>query len=97
MAGYKLQETEIQKALVNLPGWTVKEGKLHKEYKFTSFSEAMGWMVNVGIQAEAMGHHPEWFNVYNLVSVTLITYDLGHVISNLDIELAKKMEEVFNR
>ncbi|MTJ09076.1 4a-hydroxytetrahydrobiopterin dehydratase [Anabaena sp. UHCC 0204] len=97
MAGYKLQETEIIKALVNLPGWTVKEGKLHKEYKFTSFSEAMGWMVNVGIQAEAMGHHPEWFNVYNLVSVTLITYDLGHVISNLDIELAKKMEAVFNR
>lgn len=91
---YKLSETELQQALISLPGWQIKEGKLYKEYKFSSFATALGWMVSVGIHAEVMGHHPEWFNVYNTVRVNLITHDLGNVISNLDLELARKMEEL---
>ncbi|MCV3216075.1 4a-hydroxytetrahydrobiopterin dehydratase [Plectonema radiosum NIES-515] len=94
MSGYKLNEVELQNAISNLPGWTIKEGKLHKEYKFSSFAQAMGWMVSVAIYTEKIEHHPIWLNIYNLVQVDLMTYDLGNVISNLDVELANKMEEL---
>ena len=94
MARQKLSESELTAALADLPGWEVKEGKLHKVYKFDSFAAAMGWMVSVGIYADKMDHHPEWSNVYNRVSVDLVTHDLGNAISNLDVELAQKMEKL---
>jgi 4a-hydroxytetrahydrobiopterin dehydratase len=96
MAAQKLSETELQQALKSLPSWQIKEGKLYKEYKFNSFPTALGWMVTVGVHAEKIGHHPEWFNVYNTVRVNLATHDIGNAISNLDVELAKKMEEIYN-
>ncbi|NES99908.1 MAG: 4a-hydroxytetrahydrobiopterin dehydratase [Sphaerospermopsis sp. SIO1G2] len=95
MTAQKLSDTELQQALNGLPGWQIKEGKLYKEYKFKDFSTALGWMVTVGIQAETMGHHPEWFNVYSTVRVNLVTHDAGNAISNLDVELAQKMEALF--
>ncbi|MEA5617207.1 4a-hydroxytetrahydrobiopterin dehydratase [Cronbergia sp. UHCC 0137] len=94
MSKHKLNDSELQQALNNLPNWQIKEGKLYKEYKFKSFPVALGWMVSVGIYAETMGHHPEWLNVYNTVRVSLITHDIGNAISNLDVELAKKMDEL---
>lgn len=94
MTARKLSETELKLALKSLPGWQIKDGNLYKEYKFSSFATALGWMVSVGIYAEQMGHHPEWFNVYNTVLVDLTTHDIGNAISNLDVELAKKMEEL---
>lgn len=94
MTGHKLTETEIDLALRSLPGWVVKEGKLYKKFEFRSFNEAMGWMVSVAIQTEAIKHHPIWLNIYNSVEVNLLTYDVGHAISNLDVELAKKMDEL---
>jgi len=94
MSKYKLNDAELQNALANLSGWTVKEGNLHKEYKFTSFGEAMGWMVSVAIYAEKIEHHPVWLNIYNLVRVDLVTHDLGNVISNLDVELANQMDQL---
>jgi 4a-hydroxytetrahydrobiopterin dehydratase len=51
----------------------------------------------VGVHAEIMGHHPEWFNVYSTVRVNLVTHDIGNAISNLDVELAKKMEEIYSK
>lgn len=92
MARYKVNDDELTAALANLPSWEVKEGKLHKTYKFDSFAQAMGWMMSVAINADKMDHHPEWSNVYNKVQVNLVTHDLGNAISNLDIDLAKKME-----
>ncbi|MEA5577879.1 4a-hydroxytetrahydrobiopterin dehydratase [Anabaena sp. UHCC 0451] len=97
MAAHKLSETELQQALNSLPGWQIKEGKLYKEYKFNSFPTALGWMVTVGVHAETMGHHPEWFNVYNTVRVSLATHDIGNAISNLDVGLAQKMEEIYSK
>jgi 4a-hydroxytetrahydrobiopterin dehydratase len=94
MTARKLSETELTLALKSLPGWQIKDGNLYKEYKFNSFATALGWMVSVGIYAEKMGHHPEWFNVYNTVLVDLTTHDIGNAISNLDVELAEKMEEL---
>ncbi len=94
MARKKLNETEIQAALQELPGWEVKDGKLHKAYKFESFARAIGWMVSVGFQADKMDHHPEWLNVYNRVTVDLATHDMDDAISTLDVELARKMESL---
>jgi 4a-hydroxytetrahydrobiopterin dehydratase len=82
--------------LADLPGWEEKGGKLHKTYKFDSFAQAMGWMISVAIHADKMDHHPEWSNVYNKVQVDLVTHDLDNAISNLDIDLAKKMEALAN-
>jgi len=94
MAREKLTETALESALADLPGWEVKEGKLHKTFKFASFGQALGWMVTAGIEADKMDHHPEWSNVYNRVTINLVTHDLGDEISNLDVELAQKMEKL---
>jgi 4a-hydroxytetrahydrobiopterin dehydratase len=92
MARYKMKKEDLTAVLADLPGWEVKEGKLHKSYKFYSFAAAMGWMVSVAIHADKMDHHPEWSNVYNKVQVDLVTHDMDNAISNLDVDLAKKME-----
>lgn len=88
----KLNDTEIQAKLSDLPGWRMKEGKLHKEFQFGSFVQAFGFMTKAALTAESMNHHPEWFNVYNKVTVDLSTHDLDG-ISTFDFELAGKMEE----
>ena len=90
----KLDDDEIRQALVQLPGWSVVDGKLHKEFKFGSFAEAIGWMVSVAIYADKIDHHPEWLNVYNRVRVNLMTHDLDDAISNLDVEMARKMNTI---
>ena len=92
MTKQKLSNDAINKALADLPGWELQDGKLHKQYKFETFAQALGWMVAVGIQADKMDHHPEWTKVYNKVTVFLVTHDLDNAISNLDVELAKKMD-----
>ncbi|MFQ5674642.1 MAG: 4a-hydroxytetrahydrobiopterin dehydratase [bacterium] len=88
----KLHDSEIQKNLSALPGWSIQDGKLHKAFQFGSFVEAFGFMTKVALTAETMNHHPEWFNVYNKVTVDLSTHDLDG-ISTWDFELAEKIEE----
>ena len=85
---------EIEQTLIELPQWEVKDGKLHKLYKFDSFAAALGWMVSAGVEADKMDHHPEWSNIYNRVTVNLVTHDLGNVISTWDLELARKMDKL---
>lgn len=87
----KVEYGEVQEALRGLAGWTVAEGKLAKNFKFTTFADAIGWMVTVAIYADRIDHHPEWSNVYNCVSVTLSTHDMG-ALSTLDLALATKMQ-----
>jgi len=94
MARKKLTEMEIDATLRELPGWEVKDGKLHKDYKFESFARAIGWMVSVAVHADKMDHHPEWRNVYNRVTVDLATHDMDNAISTFDVELARKMESL---
>ncbi|HRO90824.1 MAG TPA: 4a-hydroxytetrahydrobiopterin dehydratase [Promineifilum sp.] len=94
MTHKKLDDDEIRQALAQLPGWSVVDGKLHKEFKFGSFAEAIGWMVSVAIFADKIDHHPEWLNVYNRVRVNLMTHDLDDAISDLDIEMARKMNTI---
>ena len=90
----KLTESEIRSALLELSGWTVLNGKLHREYKFADFIHAFGFMTSGAIAAEAMGHHPEWLNVYNRLTVDLTTHDAGG-ISAKDVELAGKLNALY--
>ncbi len=74
-------------------GWALVDGRdaIAKEFVFANFIDAFGWMSRVALVAEKMGHHPEWFNVYKTVKVTLSTHDLGG-LSDLDIRLAQRMD-----
>ncbi|MBD1141872.1 4a-hydroxytetrahydrobiopterin dehydratase [Pelagibacterales bacterium SAG-MED32] len=88
----KLTKTEVTQKLKRLSGWKMVKGRnaITKTFKFKDFIQAFGWMTAMAIYAEKKDHHPEWFNVYSTVEVVLSTHDIGGV-SNLDIELAKKM------
>ena len=87
----RLTESEITTALNILPEWTVVNGKLHRDYRFADFVHAFGFMSTAAIFIEAGNHHPEWFNVYNRVTVDLTTHDAGG-ISSSDTELAAKLD-----
>ena len=89
----KLAEAEISAAVVRLPGWSVKGGKLHREYKFPDFGHAMGFMMTATPAIERLDHHPDWANVYNRVSVDLATHDAGG-ITQKDCELAVLLEGI---
>ncbi len=89
----KLSPSEVTTRLTALPGWTLANEKLHREYQHADFVEAFGFMAKVALIAERMGHHPEWFNVYNKVIVDLTTHDAGG-ISAMDFDLATAMESV---
>ncbi len=92
----KLGDAEIAARLKTLDGWTLEHGKLHRELKFADFSEAFGFMTRVALAAEAMNHHPEWFNVWSTVRIDLTTHDAGG-ISERDFELAAKIDAFAER
>jgi 4a-hydroxytetrahydrobiopterin dehydratase len=71
--------------------WQICQGKLNKEFRFNDFVEAFGFMTKVALVAEAMDHHPEWFNVYAMVRVDLATHDAGG-ITEMDFALAARIE-----
>lgn len=89
----RLSDDMIEEVVATLAGWSFVGGKLRKEFKFKNFVEAFGFMSRVALLAEAMDHHPEWFNVYNKVVIDLTTHAVGG-ITNLDIELAAKIEDL---
>lgn len=91
MAPQKLSPQEVETRLGELAGWTLQDGKLHKDFAFDSFVRAFGFMSSVALVAESMNHHPEWFNVYNRVSIDLTTHDAGG-LSRLDFEFAAKAD-----
>lgn len=89
MAIAQLTETERAAALAALPRWSLREDGLAiiRTFRFADFAEAFGFMTRVAILAEKADHHPEWFNVYNRVEITLTTHDAGG-ISQRDVALA---------
>jgi 4a-hydroxytetrahydrobiopterin dehydratase len=91
--GEKLAGSARAAAMAELDGWREVEGRdaICKSYRFKSFNQAFGFMTRTALAAEKMDHHPEWFNVYNRVEVTLTTHDADG-LSALDITLAKKMD-----
>ncbi len=93
MAPRKLSEDEIHEALARRDGWQRVDGKLHRALTFSDFSEAFGFMTRVALIAETLVHHPEWFNVYNRVTIDLTTHDVGG-ISDSDFEFADRVDQL---
>ena len=89
----KLAGSARTTALAHLIGWQEVDGRdaITKTFKFADFNEAFGFMTRVALLAEKADHHPEWFNVYNRVEVTLATHDAGGVTQN-DIDMAVFMD-----
>jgi 4a-hydroxytetrahydrobiopterin dehydratase len=88
-----LSDAEIDEALDDLPGWTFKDDKLKKTFEFSDFRAAISFIVRLSFYAEEMMHHPELENVYNSVSIALTTHDAGGKVTEMDVELASKIEE----
>ncbi len=90
----KLSDTERANALAGLDGWAAVDGRdaIAKAFAFKDFNAAFGFMARVALKAERMDHHPEWFNVYNRVEVTLATHDADGVTER-DVKLARFMNE----
>jgi 4a-hydroxytetrahydrobiopterin dehydratase len=95
MMAEKLTEPQRKELLEPLlvAGWQTTEGRdaIRKTFSFANFVEAWGFMTRVALHAEKLNHHPEWFNVYRTVEVTLSTHDAGG-LTELDVKLAKRME-----
>jgi len=90
----KLTEQEIAAGLQTLPGWSIANGKLHREFTCRDFAHAFGCMSAVALAAEAMNHHPDWSNSWNKVVVDLTTHSVGG-ITKRDFELAHKVQTIF--
>ena len=93
MARQKLDAQAVRDALAELEGWELQDDReaIGKTYVFRNFSEAFGFMTRVALAAEKLDHHPEWFNVYKTVKVTLSTHDADG-LTELDFNLARKMD-----
>jgi len=87
-----LTPDELDEALLGLPGWSIQEGKLHRDYAFPDFVNAFAFMTAGALCAERKNHHPEWFNVYGTVRVDLSTHDAGG-ITGWDVDLARELEQ----
>jgi 4a-hydroxytetrahydrobiopterin dehydratase len=90
MAAQKLNATEISAKLKTIPGWSFREGNLHRVFEFADFVHAFGFMTSVALAAQAMDHHPDWSNSWNKVTVNLSTHSAGGITQN-DFDLAAKM------
>lgn len=91
----RLTDAQADEALATLSGWSLREDGLaiEKELKFADFNEAFGFMTRVAIHADKADHHPEWFNVYSTVRITLTTHDAGG-LSTRDVAMAKFIDSI---
>jgi 4a-hydroxytetrahydrobiopterin dehydratase len=87
----KMSEAERNEALQSVEGWAMVDGReaIHKSFTFKTFNQAFGFMTRMALVAEKMDHHPEWFNVYNRVDITVTSHDVGG-LSQRDFDFAKK-------
>jgi 4a-hydroxytetrahydrobiopterin dehydratase len=86
-----LTREALDELLAAADGWSLVNGKLHREFRFGDFVEAFGFMARAALVAERMNHHPEWSNVWNTVTVDLVTHSAGG-ITDLDAELARALD-----
>jgi 4a-hydroxytetrahydrobiopterin dehydratase len=91
----KLDETARKGLTARLPHWRMVEGRdaISRTFTFKDFNAAFGFMARAALLAEAMNHHPEWFNVWNRVDVTLSTHDAGG-LTEKDLKLAEGMDRI---
>jgi 4a-hydroxytetrahydrobiopterin dehydratase len=89
-----LEAQQLQAALADLPGWEAVGDTITKTYTFAHFREAVSFIVRVAFAAEAANHHPELWNVYSRVRVTLATHDAGNRVTAKDVALAGEIEHI---
>ncbi len=89
-----LSEPEIDRALEQLDGWHFAENSIGKTFQFGDFREAIGFIVRISFEAEAMNHHPELSNVYSQVHIALSTHDAGNRVTAKDLELARRINDI---
>ncbi|MEL6298186.1 MAG: 4a-hydroxytetrahydrobiopterin dehydratase [Pseudomonadota bacterium] len=91
----KLETEAADREIEKLDGWSrvADRDAISKTFKFKDFSAAFAWMTRAAMVAETLDHHPEWFNVYNRVEVTLSTHDAGG-LTELDIKLASELDRL---
>jgi 4a-hydroxytetrahydrobiopterin dehydratase len=91
----KLSGEARKSAMTRLSGWSEVSGRdaITKKFVFKDFNQAFGFMTRAALVAEKMDHHPEWFNVYKTVEVTLSTHDAGG-LTDLDVKLAETMDKI---
>lgn len=96
MLSSKSTHSQVSQFILENPLWSLKDNKLHREFIFSNFIVAFGFMSQIALIAESLNHHPEWFNVYNKVRVNLTTHEFEG-ISTKDFRLAKAMDAIANR
>jgi 4a-hydroxytetrahydrobiopterin dehydratase len=89
----KLSAEEIEKKLLHFPEWEYYENAIHAEFEFENFKDCFGAMSRIAFECEALNHHPEWTNVYNVLTISLSTHDANGV-TDKDFKLAKAIEEI---
>lgn len=87
-------DESIAAALARLPGWAHEGHALTKRFTFSTFPEAISFITRIAFDAERLGHHPELRNVYGTVDIRLTTHDAGNRVTDLDIELAQRIESI---
>lgn len=87
-----LSPAQIDEALSRLPGWRHHQSALVRSYRFASFRDAMAFMAAAAADIDRLGHHPEWSNCYDRVSVRLTTHDAGDLVTARDVDLAQVLE-----
>lgn len=90
-----MSDEEIDGQLQTLEGWEYRDDALHTALEFENFKEAFSVMVRIAFEAEALNHHPDWTNVYNELSITLSTHEVGGVTEK-DFKLARSIEEIID-
>lgn len=89
-----LNETQIRDALKDLPEWHVDGDQITRSIEFGSFREAMGFLTRIAFEAEQRNHHPEIYNVYNKVRLSLSTHDAEGKVTEKDIDLARAIDRI---
>ncbi len=89
----KLTEQEIEKRLVRLPEWDYYDGAIHTEYEFENFKDCFSAMSRIAFECEALNHHPDWSNTYNILKISLSTHDADGVTLK-DFKLADAIEGI---
>ena len=89
----KLTEQEIEKKLLRFPDWEYYDNALHAEFEFENFKDCFSAMSRIAFECEALNHHPDWPNVYNVLTISLSTHSANGV-TNLDFKLAEAIESI---
>ena len=89
-----LTNEDIKKAQIRFPEWDINEYSMQRKWIFKNFSEALAFIIQVGISAELLQHHPTFTNTYNTVEIYLTTHDVGNKLTSRDLELAQRISSI---